>query len=208
MQETYRVSLTDAESVFLTSVPNTHTLQHSCCPNSVRLNTSATRISLSFSTSLREHVVPNLMSLSDRRKFNRTTNRLCSPNVVLNGLRLVWIVTFIWGELGAFFWSLSGCRWPDSKLVSAYCYVHPIRILTRLVQQGSGKAAHVLLLSDPQVQRPTTWRERSWGTSIRQFLYEYNLKKSWHVANRLNPHVTIFLGDMLATGKLAKTEKE
>ena len=42
--------------------------------------------------------------------------RLFSPVFVTNALRLLWVVFVIGGELGIFFWSLSGCRWPSIDL--------------------------------------------------------------------------------------------
>ena len=41
---------------------------------------------------------------------------LCSHIFVTNALRLLWVVFVIGGELGVFFWSLSGCRWPSIDL--------------------------------------------------------------------------------------------
>lgn len=35
-----------------------------------------------------------------------------SHGLVSNVLRLLWVVIVIAGELGAFYWSLAGCRWP------------------------------------------------------------------------------------------------
>ena len=39
-----------------------------------------------------------------------------SHTLITNALRLLWVVVVISGELGAFFWSLSGCRWPSIDL--------------------------------------------------------------------------------------------
>ncbi|KAF8806470.1 hypothetical protein BYT27DRAFT_7191027 [Phlegmacium glaucopus] len=117
---------------------------------------------------------------------------LCSHALVTNALRLLWVVFIIGGELGIFFWSLSGCRWP-----SIYS------------GQKSGqklKATHVLLLADTQVQHSTLEKKRSWWAH--RILFELNLRKSWHVTSRLKPDAVIFLGDMLANGKSAQSLEE
>ncbi|KAJ7091243.1 hypothetical protein C8R44DRAFT_835866 [Mycena epipterygia] len=136
------------------------------------------------------------MGVSERRKFKATTNQfsrtvLSSRTFVINGIRLGWIVVLVWGELGIYFWSLSSCKWPESA------------------EWRRGKPTHVLLISDPQVRHPSVlWGESSWVRSLGQFLYESNLKRSWHVTRRLNPHAVFFLGDMLSSGKYVRSEAE
>ncbi|KAF8161232.1 hypothetical protein B0H34DRAFT_796052 [Crassisporium funariophilum] len=117
---------------------------------------------------------------------------LRSHTLVTNALRLSWVVVVIIGELGAFFWSLSACRWP--KLDLGHKNVKP---------------THVLLLADTQVQHVALTAKGSWGANpIRRVMFELNLRKSWHVTSRLKPHAVIFLGDMLANGKAARTAEE
>ncbi|KAF6760199.1 Metallo-dependent phosphatase-like protein [Ephemerocybe angulata] len=115
-----------------------------------------------------------------------------SQVVRINALRLLWATVIIWGELGAFYWSLRGCRWPASDNQ----------------QKGSPeKTSHVLLVSDAQVQHPALQTKReSWGTRFRRFFSDLNLKKSWHVTSQLKPDVIVFLGDMLANGRGAKDD--
>ncbi|KAJ7178332.1 hypothetical protein C8R43DRAFT_871393 [Mycena crocata] len=133
------------------------------------------------------------MGVSERRKFKATNriSRTVSRTVVINGIRLSWIVVLVWGELGIYFWSLSSCKWPENS------------------DWRRGKPTHVLLVSDPQVRHPSVlWGESSWAKSLGQFLYEANLKRSWHVTRRLNPHAVFFLGDMLSSGKYVRSEAE
>ncbi|KAJ7076352.1 hypothetical protein B0H15DRAFT_925189 [Mycena belliarum] len=134
------------------------------------------------------------MGVSERRKFKATTQHssravLSSRTVVINGIRLAWIVVLVWGELGIYFWSLSSCKWPETA------------------DWRRGKPTHVLLISDPQVRHPAA-TESSWTKALGQFLYELNLKRSWHVTRRLNPHAVFFLGDMLSSGKYVRSEAE
>ncbi|KAJ7647177.1 hypothetical protein FB45DRAFT_191286 [Roridomyces roridus] len=132
------------------------------------------------------------MGISERRKYKATApfTRTVSRPVVINGLRFVWVVALVWGELGVYFWSLSSCKWPEITSST----------------HGS-KPTHVLLISDPQVRHPSELRG-SWTKGLGQLLYELNLKRSWHVTRRLNPHQVFFLGDMLSSGKYVKSESE
>ncbi|KAJ7594335.1 hypothetical protein C8J56DRAFT_926496 [Mycena floridula] len=130
--------------------------------------------------------------LKDRRS-RLSFSRLYRRTVVVNTFRLAWIVVIIWGELGLFYWSLSGCRWPDATLLAS----------------GSTKPTHVMLIADAQVRHPSAFRmETSWIGFLRQFVFDLNLKKSWHVTARLRPHFIIFLGDMTAHGKHTTTAAE
>ncbi|KAJ6499148.1 hypothetical protein C8R45DRAFT_105691 [Mycena sanguinolenta] len=134
------------------------------------------------------------MGVSERRKF-KATNRpsrtvFLSRTVVINTLRLGSIVVVLWGELGIYFWSLSSCKWPET---ADWRYRKP---------------THVLLLSDPQVRHPEVIRGEGWIKAFNQFLYETNLRRSWHVTSHLNPHVVFFLGDMLSSGKYVRSEAE
>ncbi|KAJ7287804.1 hypothetical protein C8J57DRAFT_1496224 [Mycena rebaudengoi] len=129
------------------------------------------------------------MGISERRKFRRTA--LYSRPIWLWSLRLGWVVIVIWGEVGVYFWSLSSCKWPELK------------------GARREKPTHVLLASDPQVRHPSVlWGERSWLKSFEQYLYDSNLKRSWHVTRRLSPHAAFFLGDMLSSGKYVRSEAE
>lgn len=85
----------------------------------------------------------------------------------------------------------------------------PVTLFLRHLLQVSTKPTRVLLVSDPQVQLPSILRQETvWLSTLRQFIFELNLKKSWHVTKRLRPHVVIFLGDMLASGKSVNDETE
>lgn len=129
------------------------------------------------------------------KQFNPSSNRshLYSETLRTNALRLIWIVLVIWGELGAFFWSLSACRWPFEGAD----------------QSTAQKPTRVLLLSDTQVDYPSLHGHgNTWVGPSRRFLFHLNLKKSWFVTSRLKPHAIIFLGDMLANGKIARNEAE
>ncbi|KAF7315537.1 Metallophos domain-containing protein [Mycena indigotica] len=133
------------------------------------------------------------MGVSSRRKAARANriSRTLSRTVVINSLRLGWIVALVAGELGVYFYSLSSCKWPERN------------------EWRRGKPTHVLLISDPQVRHPSvSWRRQSLRQTLYEALYELNLKRSWHVTQRLNPHAVFFLGDMLSSGKFVRSEAE
>ncbi|KAL1717433.1 hypothetical protein EV715DRAFT_274297 [Schizophyllum commune] len=131
------------------------------------------------------------MGISERRKYKATARWAYSRPLVLNALRLLWIVIVVWGEIGVYYWSLSSCRWPDKNLP----------------QHAS--PTHILLISDPQVRPPRDfWEDTSWFASAREFFFELNLKRNWHVTRRLKPQTIFFLGDMLASGKYVHSEQE
>ncbi|KAG6813544.1 hypothetical protein H0H92_009936 [Tricholoma furcatifolium] len=128
------------------------------------------------------------MRLGERRKF-KSYSHLYSRTLTVNLFRLCWIVLVIWGDWGVYHWSLSTCKWPELSLTE--------------------KSTHVLLVSDPQVQHPL---ENEGGPSLigrlRRLIFDMNLRKSWGVTTRMRPHVVIFLGDMLASGRHVKDEIE
>ncbi|KAK7472737.1 hypothetical protein VKT23_000847 [Stygiomarasmius scandens] len=127
--------------------------------------------------------------LTERRN-SRLTPWLYSRAVVVNILRMIWASIIIWGEFGIYFWSISYCKWPSTST-------------------GSQHTTHVLLISDPQVQRPSIFREQSsWSGVIKQLIYDVNLKKSWRIVKGLQPDVIFFLGDLLASGRMVNSEIE
>ncbi|EAU91469.2 hypothetical protein CC1G_01958 [Coprinopsis cinerea okayama7 len=132
------------------------------------------------------------MAKSNAVLTNRSAGQshLYSPAVRKNVFRILGIIVVIWGEIGAFYWTLRGCRWPTPKGAKG---------------DNRKRPTHVLLLSDTQVKHPLLQsRGEAWSSVIRRFFYDLNLKKSWHVTTRLKPDVVIFLGDMLSNGKQAK----
>jgi Icc-related predicted phosphoesterase len=69
--------------------------------------------------------------------------------------------------------------------------------------------SHVLLVSDPQVQDPLTLLDSWWIlVHIKQWIFSSNLRKSWNAVSKLKPDLTIFMGDMLASGRYATSEAE
>ncbi|KAK0212798.1 hypothetical protein DFS33DRAFT_66866 [Desarmillaria ectypa] len=132
------------------------------------------------------------MGLKERRRLKSSTHLRLTRPVLVNGLRLFWAIVIFWGDFGVYFWSLASCRWPDSSLA-----------------HSKKRPTHVMIISDPQVRQPSIfYEETSWLGSLRQLIFDLNLKKNWNVAAHFKPDVVIFLGDMLASGKHVRSEKE
>jgi len=75
--------------------------------------------------------------------------------------------------------------------------------------QNKVKPAHVLMIADPQIHHSAFLAGGSWWAHpVRRVLFELNMRKNWHVTARLRPDAVIFLGDMLANGKAARTLEE
>jgi hypothetical protein len=68
-------------------------------------------------SSFASRLMSPMASLVERRSFLRApTRHLRSRNILINGLRFLWIIVIIWCEVGTFFWAISRCRWPDKSL--------------------------------------------------------------------------------------------
>ncbi|KAG1735141.1 Metallo-dependent phosphatase [Suillus paluster] len=117
-------------------------------------------------------------------------SRLLSRNTIINLLRFFWVVIVIWCEFGVFFYSLSDCKWPDKELREA---------------GPSQKPTRVLLISDPQLPNPRRSGISWFGHDASSTRY---LRKGWSVVTRLHPHVVVWLGDVLASGRYVTNEEE
>ena len=150
------------------------------------------------------------------RPLDRRTvkSRACSRNLLINGLRFFWVIAVIWCEVGIVFYSLSGCKWPDKQILQVRSCVtfrvEPgIVVLTTNTLQpesGSTKPTHVLLLSDLHVRHPHA--KLSLAATFQQYVSDHVLRKSWKVASRLKPEAIVSIGDMLASGRLVKSDEE
>ena len=113
-----------------------------------------------------------------REAIRRRGAGLRSRLTAVNALRILWVLVVLWCELGVFLWSVAWCRWP---------------------KQVGSTPIHVLLVADPQVPRPY----KGWApsfVSLKQYIVNHNLRKSWNAAKILRPQAVVFLGDMLRHG--------
>ncbi|KAL6308218.1 hypothetical protein BKA93DRAFT_766007 [Sparassis latifolia] len=109
---------------------------------------------------------------------------------LVNWLRLIWLTTVLWDELGIFHLSLAFCKWPDDDL-----------------PQQKETPTHVLLVSEPQV-RYIPASKRTLIARLRNFFYELTLQKNWSSVIRLKPDLVVFLGDMINSVRALKTDTD
>ena len=113
------------------------------------------------------------------------------------GMRFGWIVMVIWCEVGEFFHSVSGCRFPDSKVSTAH-----LRDLPK--EERSTYPTHVVLLADPQIPHPTlSYPSRNQVLQkISTWFIDLYMRKSWDVLKRLGRiDAVIMAGDMMDWGR-------
>ncbi|KAI0314114.1 hypothetical protein OF83DRAFT_1064363 [Amylostereum chailletii] len=115
--------------------------------------------------------------------------RFLAPDLLTASLRLLWVILVIWAELGAFYYTLSGCNWPDKSI--------------SLTTAATPKPTQVLLVADAKVPMPPNG-SRSWS----RLLSDVYVRKAWAATRRLRPDVIVFLGDMLAYGGSIKSDSE
>ncbi|EIW63041.1 uncharacterized protein TRAVEDRAFT_114625, partial [Trametes versicolor FP-101664 SS1] len=138
------------------------------------------------------------MLTASRRSILRRTRDACLARWgLLDWLRLLWCSVVLWYEFGTFYVALWSCPWPDTALPTVTC--HP--------SKHHEKPAHVLLIADPQVRDLSTSRRLGFS-AFRQFLVDFTLKRNWHFASRLRPHVVVFLGDLLPSWRFIKSDDE
>ncbi|OSD03988.1 Metallo-dependent phosphatase [Trametes coccinea BRFM310] len=114
---------------------------------------------------------------------------------LVNFLRLVWLFTIAWYELGTFYHHTSSCPWPDEPLSHSGTTV--------------ARPTHVLLVADPQILDHRSYPDRPpWLMRLSQFIVDLNLRKSWRATLRRRPDAVVFLGDMMDNGRLDMPDEE
>ncbi|KAL7281268.1 hypothetical protein ACG7TL_004576 [Trametes sanguinea] len=114
---------------------------------------------------------------------------------LVNFLRLVWLFTIAWYELGTFYHHTSSCPWPDEPLSHSGTTV--------------ARPTHVLLVADPQILDHRSYPDRPpWLMRLSQFIVDLNLRKSWRATLRCRPDAVVFLGDMMDNGRLDMPDEE
>ncbi|OSD03992.1 hypothetical protein PYCCODRAFT_1451328 [Trametes coccinea BRFM310] len=131
-----------------------------------------------------------MLTASRRSLLRRTRDLLFARWGLLDWLRLLWCSLVCWHEFASFHYALTSCTWPDGALPAS-----------------PDKPAHVLLVADPQVRDLSTSR-RIGFSALRRYVLDLTLKRHWHFASRTHPDVVIFLGDILASWRLTRTDEE
>ncbi|KAI0655920.1 hypothetical protein C8Q70DRAFT_922790 [Cubamyces menziesii] len=135
-----------------------------------------------------------MLAASRRLLLRRARDAFFARWGLLDWLRVLWCSFVLWYEFGSFYYTLGSCRWPDRALPA-------VRVPSRETP------AHVLLIADPQVKDLSTSR-RIGLSSLSQFLVDLTLKRHWHFASRMRPDVVVFLGDILASWRLIRSDEE
>ncbi|KAI9067104.1 hypothetical protein FKP32DRAFT_1530643, partial [Trametes sanguinea] len=138
-----------------------------------------------------------MLTASRRSLLRRARDLLFARWGLLDWLRLLWCALVCWYEFASFHYALSSCTWPDGPL-PAVCVPDVF---------SPDKPAHVLLVADPQLRDLSTSRRIGFST-LRQYTLDLALKRHWHFASRTHPDAVIFLGDILASWRLIRTDEE
>jgi hypothetical protein len=64
-------------------------------------------------------------------------------------------------------------------------------------------ATHILLIADPQILDDDSYPGRpQWLKCLTQYIVDFNLRKNWNaVIAKMEPHMVVFLGDMMDNGR-------
>ncbi|KAI0675017.1 hypothetical protein C8Q78DRAFT_1183099 [Trametes maxima] len=133
---------------------------------------------------------PAMLAPSRRLLLRRARDGCFARWGLLDWLRLLWCAVVFWYERAAFYWALAPCSWPDTAL-----------------PPHQQRPTHVLLVADPQV-RDLSVSKRVGFSAFRQFLVDQALKRNWHFASRTHPDIVVFLGDVLASWRLIRSDEE
>lgn len=149
------------------------------------------------------------MILFDRHKLrNSRLIRPFLPDNLLAALRLGWVLLVFWGEIGVFLYTFSVCRWPvlthNSVRFPRLYFGAALFIRARQVDNSVGtRPTHILLVADAQIpMRPTH------SQTISGLFHDVYMHRAWKFTRRLHPHLVLFLGDMLKTGRSVESDEE
>lgn len=153
-----------------------------------------------------------MLTASRRSLLRRTRDAFLARWGLLDWLRLLWCSVVLWYEFGIFYVALWSCPWPDTTLPTVSVLFFAVWWSNadgacHLASKHHEKPAHVLLVADPQVRDLSTSRRLGFS-AFRQFLVDLALKRNWHFASRMRPHVVVFLGDLLPSWRFIKSDDE
>ncbi|KAI0260877.1 hypothetical protein BC834DRAFT_973154 [Gloeopeniophorella convolvens] len=127
------------------------------------------------------------MALLDTRRLRSgRLVRTFAPDPLVAALRFAWVTLIIWGEIGVFFYALSGCRWPMPAFATS-----------------AQDTTRILLIADAQVPAPPPD-----GRSLSGVFRGMYMRRAWAVTRRLRPQMVFFLGDMLTHGRAIESDEE
>ena len=125
---------------------------------------------------------------------------------VVQWLRILWLALVFWSEQARYTFA-SSCAWNDKALtahgVRMRSPFHTRSSLTEFPYPQTSKPVNVLILTDTRVHFPPIYKSSLFG-DVYEWFYELGLRRTWYSALSLKPHIVIFLGDMLASGRKVK----
>ncbi|KAH8985697.1 hypothetical protein EDB92DRAFT_1881946 [Lactarius akahatsu] len=134
-----------------------------------------------------------LLEKSALRVRSDARRTLFAPDPLVGALRCCWLALVLWAEIGVFLYALAGWRWP-------------------VPAKGNGDAdTRVLLVADAQVPDPRALAhtESRLGTRyVAELAREVYVRRAWRTTRLMRPHVVLFLGDMLKTGRSVRSDDE
>jgi hypothetical protein len=133
-----------------------------------------------------------------------------APDPLVAALRWGWVALIVWGEIGVFFWALSGCRWPSPvsrphEKVRLPCST-PLADFDLTVLQDH--QTHVLLIADAQLPDPHALATVDSTAYVAELAHAVYVRRAWRATRRMRPHVVLFLGDMLKSGRYVHPDDE
>lgn len=140
---------------------------------------------------------------------------LFAPDPFVAALRWAWVALIIWGEIGVFFYALSGCRWPrtgtQEKVRLCFFPLLPLPTVALNFRTLQVQQTHVLLVADAQLPNPHAlaqvddWTVSAYAAEVTRTVY---VRRAWRAARQMRPHVVLFLGDMLKSGRSVHSDDE
>ncbi|KAH9037070.1 hypothetical protein EDB85DRAFT_1937809 [Lactarius pseudohatsudake] len=134
-----------------------------------------------------------LLERSALRVRSDARRMLFAPDPLVGALRCCWLALVLWAEIGVFLYALAGWRWP-------------------VPAKGNGDDdTRVLLVADAQVPDPRALAHTESRLGMRYFAElarEVYVRRAWRTTRLLRPHVVLFLGDMLKTGRSIRSDDE
>jgi hypothetical protein len=154
---------------------------------------------------------------NDSRRLVR--HILFAPDPLVAALRLGWVVLIVWGEIGVFVYALAGCNWPvpgavrsiNNKKVAVHAFFPIANFQTDNWRKV--EVTHVLLVADAQLPDPRALLAAhddsplglDYVVELARTVY---VRRAWRATRQLRPHVVLFLGDMLKSGRSVRSDDE
>ena len=137
---------------------------------------------------------------------------LFAPDPLVAALRLGWLALIVWGEIGVFVYALAGCNWPVPAAVHINKVLRFFPIAKEILPADTGsksEVTNVLLVADAQLPDPQARDDSPLGLDYAvELARSVYVRRAWRATRQLRPHVVLFLGDMLKSGRSVRSDDE